>query len=169
MKPMVLLTTILVLLSSLEEVYSQKAPEAEGAKPIPNKSGNLAKAKAAEPNAVNGKLSAQELFQKLDVNHDSKLDLKDFYKLDKNQDTGISMGEFTDALGGSSSGSASSLRGEDDTGGFVKGFTSSTAMIIATEIGDKTFFIAAVLSMRHPRLVVFAGAILALICMTILR
>ena len=69
-------------------------------------------------------------------------------------------------LGGSGS---LPLSDDDETGGFVKGFTSSTAMIIATEIGDKTFFIAAVLSMRNPRLVIFAGAILALICMTILR
>jgi putative Ca2+/H+ antiporter (TMEM165/GDT1 family) len=41
-------------------------------------------------------------------------------------------------------------------------------MILATEIGDKTFFIAAVLSMRHDRSAVFTGAIVALIIMTIL-
>jgi putative Ca2+/H+ antiporter (TMEM165/GDT1 family) len=41
-------------------------------------------------------------------------------------------------------------------------------MILATEIGDKTFFIAAVLSMKHDRMSVFAGAIAALILMTIL-
>jgi Ca2+/H+ antiporter, TMEM165/GDT1 family len=52
--------------------------------------------------------------------------------------------------------------------GFWKAFTSSVAMIIATEIGDKTFFIAAVLSMKHDRSAVFAGAITALIIMTIL-
>ena len=34
----------------------------------------------------------------------------------------------------------------------------SFAMIIVSEIGDKTFLIAAILAMRHPRLVVFAGA-----------
>ena len=45
--------------------------------------------------------------------------------------------------------------------GFWKAFTSSLAMIIATEIGDKTFFIAAVLSMKHSRSAVFVGAILA--------
>jgi putative Ca2+/H+ antiporter (TMEM165/GDT1 family) len=54
------------------------------------------------------------------------------------------------------------------SGSFWKGFTSGVAMIIATEIGDKTFFIAAVLSMRHDRSAVFCGAILALIIMTIL-
>jgi Ca2+/H+ antiporter, TMEM165/GDT1 family len=53
-------------------------------------------------------------------------------------------------------------------GGFWKGFTSSLAMIIATEIGDKTFFIAAVLSMKHDRFAVFLGAIMALILMTVL-
>jgi putative Ca2+/H+ antiporter (TMEM165/GDT1 family) len=41
-------------------------------------------------------------------------------------------------------------------------------MIIATEIGDKTFFIAAVLCMRNSRVAVFSGAILALIAMTII-
>jgi putative Ca2+/H+ antiporter (TMEM165/GDT1 family) len=44
----------------------------------------------------------------------------------------------------------------------------SFAMIIATELGDKTFFIAAVLSMRNNRLPVFGGAVAALIVMTIL-
>jgi len=52
--------------------------------------------------------------------------------------------------------------------GFWKAFTSGVAMIIATEIGDKTFFIAAVLSMKYSRSAVFGGAILALIIMTIL-
>ena len=41
-------------------------------------------------------------------------------------------------------------------------------MIIASEIGDKTFLIAAILSMRHPRLVVFAGAFSSLVVMSIL-
>jgi putative Ca2+/H+ antiporter (TMEM165/GDT1 family) len=52
--------------------------------------------------------------------------------------------------------------------GFGKAFTSSLMMILATEIGDKTFFIAAILSMKHSRTIVFTGAILALICMTII-
>jgi len=41
-------------------------------------------------------------------------------------------------------------------------------MIIVSEIGDKTFLIAAILSMRHPRLVVFAGAFSSLLVMSIL-
>ena len=46
----------------------------------------------------------------------------------------------------------------------VQGF----AMIIASEIGDKTFLIAAILAMRHPRGVVFAGAFGSLAVMSVL-
>ena len=41
-------------------------------------------------------------------------------------------------------------------------------MIIFSEIGDKTFLIAAILAMRHPRIVVFAGAISSLAVMSTL-
>lgn len=41
-------------------------------------------------------------------------------------------------------------------------------MIIVSEIGDKTFLIAAIMSMTHGRLHVFTGAIAALAAMTIL-
>lgn len=44
----------------------------------------------------------------------------------------------------------------------------SFAMIIVSEIGDKTFLIAAILAMRHPRAVVFAGAFGSLVVMSIL-
>lgn len=47
-------------------------------------------------------------------------------------------------------------------------FANSVAMILATELGDKTFFIAAILAMRHGRRVVFVGAISALALMTVL-
>lgn len=51
---------------------------------------------------------------------------------------------------------------------FWSGFMSGILTIWATEIGDKTFFIAAILSMKKDRVVVFAGAIGALIVMTVL-
>ncbi len=51
--------------------------------------------------------------------------------------------------------------------GFVSGFASSISMIVATELGDKTFFIAAIMAMKHSRLVVFMGAISALAFMTV--
>jgi len=156
---MMLVTTLLALLS----IFARDGSYAH-AQAVASPSANV-NAVNADSKAADGKLSAKEVFQKLDVNHDSTIDLKDFYKLDSNQDSGISKEELNAALGGSGS---LPLSDGDETGGFVKGFTSSTAMIIATEIGDKTFFIAAVLSMRNPRSVIFSGAILALICMTIL-
>lgn len=51
---------------------------------------------------------------------------------------------------------------------FVQGFVASLSMIIVSELGDKTFFIAAIMAMRHPRALVFGGAISALILMTVL-
>ena len=41
-------------------------------------------------------------------------------------------------------------------------------MIIFSEIGDKTFLVAALMAMKHPRFVVFSAAFTALIAMTIL-
>jgi hypothetical protein len=44
------------------------------------------------------------------------------------------------------------------TSNFVTATIHSLIMILITEIGDKTFFIAAVLAMRNARLVVYSGA-----------
>ena len=52
--------------------------------------------------------------------------------------------------------------------GFTHGFVASLSVIIVSELGDKTFFIAAIMAMRHPRLIVFSGALLALVVMTII-
>ncbi|KAL7061973.1 hypothetical protein AAHC03_01229 [Spirometra sp. Aus1] len=41
-------------------------------------------------------------------------------------------------------------------------------VIVISELGDKTFFIAAILSIHHPRLVVYLGAMFALTTMTVL-
>jgi len=51
---------------------------------------------------------------------------------------------------------------------FVSAFIASVAMIIASEIGDKTFFIAAIMAMRHNRMEIFLSAIFALGLMTAL-
>ncbi|KAJ9163367.1 hypothetical protein P3X46_023044 [Hevea brasiliensis] len=50
----------------------------------------------------------------------------------------------------------------------VQGFTKSLVMTVLSEIGDKTFFAAAILAMRHPRRLVLSGCLAALIVMTIL-
>jgi putative Ca2+/H+ antiporter (TMEM165/GDT1 family) len=94
------------------------------------------------------------LFERLDVNHDSMLSLNEY-----KSGWGLVVDQFP-----------STTRGwlPSYKGGFWKGFTSGVAMILATEIGDKTFFIAAVLSMRQERSAVFCGAILSLYVMTVL-
>ncbi|CAI0459049.1 unnamed protein product [Linum tenue] len=53
-------------------------------------------------------------------------------------------------------------------GSVAQGFTKSLAMTILSEIGDKTFIAAAILAMRHPRRLVLAGCLGALIVMTML-
>jgi putative Ca2+/H+ antiporter (TMEM165/GDT1 family) len=49
-----------------------------------------------------------------------------------------------------------------------QGFMLSFLMIIVSEIGDKTFLIAAIMAMKHSRLVVFAGAFSSLFLMSVL-
>ncbi|XP_053212914.1 transmembrane protein 165-like [Panonychus citri] len=51
---------------------------------------------------------------------------------------------------------------------FFHGFIASISVIIVSELGDKTFFIAAIMAMRHNRWTVFMAALSALILMTIL-
>jgi len=47
-------------------------------------------------------------------------------------------------------------------------FVLSFTMIIFSEIGDKTFLVAALMAMRHSRTLVFSAALTALIAMTVL-
>lgn len=95
----------------------------------------------------------QTLFGKLDSNHDAVLSIEEF---DNGWPLILSELPSRDWLPA------------NVHSGFWKGFTSGVAMILATEIGDKTFFIAAVLSMRQERSAVFCGAILSLYVMTVL-
>lgn len=47
-------------------------------------------------------------------------------------------------------------------------FTAGLLLITVSELGDKTFFIAVILAMRHSRRLVFLGVLAALAAMTIL-
>jgi putative Ca2+/H+ antiporter (TMEM165/GDT1 family) len=47
-------------------------------------------------------------------------------------------------------------------------FTAGLLLITVSELGDKTFFIAVILAMRHSRRLVFIGVLAALAAMTIL-
>ncbi|KAJ1567247.1 hypothetical protein HK096_010483, partial [Nowakowskiella sp. JEL0078] len=55
----------------------------------------------------------------------------------------------------------------DKAGGF-QALMMSLAVILVSEIGDKTFFIAAVMAMKNPRMLIFGAAISALGLMTVL-
>ena len=54
------------------------------------------------------------------------------------------------------------------SGSFAHGFIETLAVIIVSELGDKTFFIAAIMAMRHPRLTILSGAISALAIMHVM-
>ncbi|XP_031826250.1 putative divalent cation/proton antiporter TMEM165 isoform X2 [Nomia melanderi] len=62
---------------------------------------------------------------------------------------------------------ATALHTKDNLG-FLHAFIASLSVIIVSELGDKTFFIAAIMAMKHPRMIVFVGAICALALMTAL-
>lgn len=50
----------------------------------------------------------------------------------------------------------------------LSAFTAGLLLIVVSELGDKTFFIAVILAMRHSRRLIYAGVIAALALMTIL-
>jgi putative Ca2+/H+ antiporter (TMEM165/GDT1 family) len=128
-------------------------------------------------------------FRALDTNHDNMLDRREYEvglaklrgflqrPLTPQQEESLLYSSSSSGGGGgwwpswpsspfsAPSFSVSSLLNWD---GFASAFTSSVAMILATEVGDKTFFIAAVLSMQHDRRAVLLGALAALYVMTVL-
>lgn len=52
--------------------------------------------------------------------------------------------------------------------GFIHAFFASLSVIVVSEIGDKTFFIAAIMAMKHSRCTIYVGAMMALGLMTLL-
>jgi putative Ca2+/H+ antiporter (TMEM165/GDT1 family) len=50
----------------------------------------------------------------------------------------------------------------------LEAFTAALSLITASEIGDKTFFMAVILASRYPRKPVFIGVVVALAAMTVL-
>lgn len=51
---------------------------------------------------------------------------------------------------------------------FTSSFLSALSMILISELGDKTFIIAAIMAMKHSQVLVFISSALALVLMTIL-
>lgn len=115
--------------------------------------------------------TADEWFDVLDRNHDGQIDKPEFsagYDRLRIVDPPLKSSWWSYLP------SLSLETGSDSTpktprqGSFWKAFSSAVAMIVATEIGDKTFFIAAVLSMKHDRAAVFLGAMGAVSLMTVI-
>lgn len=63
--------------------------------------------------------------------------------------------------------SSTALRSGDPTA-FLPALTAAFVLVLASEIGDKTFFISALLSMKYSRLPVFVGTMAALAGMTVI-
>ena len=117
--------------------------------------------------------AATSAFDRADQNHDGSVDRTEFAHL--GDATKAALLTVFDPPSKAAVEKASVLKRFDlsKTGmlempGFMPAFINSVMMIWATEVGDKTFFIAAILSMRHPPFVVFTGALLALAIMTVL-
>jgi len=120
--------------------------------------------------------SEHEFFNLMDSNHDGYISPSEYNSgltllLDtlssKQKKFGFNLGNSFTSNSNSNSNQRTQTQPLEDLS-FLSAFFNSVAMILATEIGDKTFFIAAVLSMRNERFVVFSGAISALVVMTVL-
>ena len=72
------------------------------------------------------------------------------------------------ALAGDSVVAAGAAAASSGVAGFGEAFVASIGVILGTELGDKTFFIAAIMSMRHSPFIVWLGAVGALATMTVL-
>ncbi|XP_033215989.1 transmembrane protein 165 isoform X2 [Belonocnema kinseyi] len=80
----------------------------------------------------------------------------------------LAVGEFKNAFTSSIKATTTSAMEAQGNLGFLHAFIASLSVIVVSELGDKTFFIAAIMAMKYPRLTVFIGAIGALALMTIL-
>ena len=101
---------------------------------------------------------AADMFAQLDADHDGKLSRAEFDGISLDLLRAVNatfVPDVADAF-------------TNHVLGFWPAFVNSLMMIWATEIGDKTFFIAAIMAMRHSPSIVFSGAALALFIMTVL-
>ena len=101
-------------------------------------------------------LSNADKFETLDVNRDGFLDRSEYSILAKELRSAVDPFLIDPVVNGEKKSSFlfwEHLSAED----FVSGAFNSLVVIIVTEIGDKTFFIAAVLAMRNGRTIVYLG------------
>ncbi len=118
------------------------------------------------------KALADDNFQNADLNHDGALDRREFsvylHKVDQSIAGMLTVPEDLAAEVAKEASAGfdfdSFTRGTD----FIHGCWNSLLVILVTELGDKTFFIAAIMAMRYGRGVVYAGAMGALGLMHVL-
>ena len=118
-------------------------------------------------------------FSSVDKNHDEVIDQAEYSSYATGQLPGAPTYPI-DAVRSKPSGSSSKQQSSDTDVDeelariqapvyvFWGAFLNSIAMIVVTELGDKTFFIAAILAMQHDRMIVYVGAVGALAAMTVL-
>jgi hypothetical protein len=99
-------------------------------------------------------------FDSLDADHDGKLDRSEFSKFASDLKSAVA--PFVDVESIAESHDSNSLNiydifGSQTDEGVISGAINALVVILITEIGDKTFFIAAVLAMRNGRLIVYLG------------
>ena len=115
---------------------------------------------------------AERMMSEADVNHDGKIDRDEFSALGKKVKgalmTVLDEPKVTAKEQAKSAAASAGIDIFPELHAFWPAFINGLMMIWATEVGDKTFFIAAILAMSNDRLVVFSGAILALAVMTVL-
>lgn len=163
-----LILFVALFLAKLDLVQPQQADHEQ----LPPQTAKAVDQQQQQPNVKSTNVkSKHEFFSLIDSNHDGVINeseyeagISNLYGLLSKKATSSSSSSFSND---SIKERLSYLSSSEDLS-FLSAFFNSVAMILATEIGDKTFFIAAILSMKHDRLVIFAGSILALICMTIL-
>lgn len=109
---------------------------------------------------------ADEAFKKADLDGDTHLDLPEFRTYYHHSSLAADQGDATEGVPIQFQKTVEDV--EKMTMPFWSALMNSVAMIIVTELGDKTFFIAAIMAMRHPRMIIYIGAMGALALMTVL-
>ncbi|VDD86630.1 unnamed protein product [Enterobius vermicularis] len=106
-------------------------------------------------NEAGAEPAVKALCRKVDIKKDVETDVKDSRSVETNDakaQTIVAVGRVNDS--------------SDVT--FYHALIASFSVIVVSELGDKTWFIAAIMAMRHSRLTIFFGAMSALGLMTIL-
>jgi hypothetical protein len=106
-------------------------------------------------------VTSSNMFDHLDLNQDGVLDRNEYDGLVRDLKAAIDPfttpgAEFDPAVKSKILDILPSIDATSED--FISGVVNSLVVIWVTEIGDKTFFIAAVLAMRNGRMVVYLGA-----------